>query len=158
VPIACHDERGRALPITELPVGIKRVFVRERDRNAAPRITRVLFDGDEWPEDEPRHVESCESEGYQLDDCPRATRHALSVETEPAESGRDELGSAFREQVVVQFYASHAILDDEVRIAGEADNQLALQAGPDDARATLWLVARDDRGGVDWAVRTVQLP
>jgi hypothetical protein len=158
VPIACHDERRRALPITELPVGIKRVFVRERDRNAPPRITRVLLDGEEWPENEPRDVESCESDGYEIDDCPRATRHALSVETEPAESGRDELGSAFREQVVVQFYASHAVLGDEVRIASEADNELALQAGPDDASATLWLVARDDRGGVDWAVRTVQLP
>jgi len=158
VPIACRDERGRALPIGELPVGIKRVFVRERDRNAQPRITRVLFDGEEWPEDEPRRVASCAGDGYEIDDCPQATRHALSVQTEPAERGRDELGGEYREQIVVQFYASHGVFGSEVRIAGEADNAFALQAGPEDASATLWLVARDDRGGVDWAVRTVQLP
>jgi hypothetical protein len=158
VPIACHDERGRALPIGQLPVGIKRVFVRERERNAQPRIARVLFDGEAWPEDEPRRVTSCAGDGYEIDDCAQSTRHALSVETEPAESGRDERGDAFREQIVVQFYASNGVLGNEVRIGGEADNAFALQAGPEDGSATVWLVARDDRGGVDWAVRTVQLP
>jgi hypothetical protein len=162
VPIACRDQHGRVLPIGELPVGIKRVFLRARDRNAAPRIMRVLFDGEEWPEDEPRRVAACASRGYEIDDCPQSTRHGLSVQTEPAERGRDELGAAFREQIVVQFYASSAVLRDEVRIAGEADNAFAFQpdsaTGGDDPSATLWLVARDDRGGVDWATRTVQLP
>lgn len=159
VPIECWDEDERALPIHDLEVGMKRIFLRARDRNANPRITRVELNGDPWAEDEVPELPLCESESYQLDDCPGETQSALDVELEPAEAGEDELGHPFSEQTIVQLYVSHGVVRYDVRIAGEGDNAFALQPvqGRTPETATLWIVARDNRGGVTWVERTARV-
>jgi len=75
------------------------------------------------------------------------------------EAGRDEQGGDFTEQVVVQFYSTHGLFRDAVRVASDTDNRWVAQraAEGDDTLATLWFIARDDRGGVSWTTRQVQL-
>jgi hypothetical protein len=162
VPIECIDARGEPRPLDALEVGIKRIFLREADRNDNPRITRVELNAERWLEEEQPELPLCESESYDIADCPADTRNALSIEIEPGEAGEDELGEGFAEQIIVQLYTSHGVLRDDVRIAGEADNAWALQPvdGETPETATLWIVARDNRGGVSWVERSarVRLP
>jgi hypothetical protein len=159
VPIACLDDDGEALPLTALEVGMKRIFLRANDRNANPRITRVELNGEAWDEGELPELPLCESESYDIEDCPGDTRNALRVEVAPGEDGRDELGERFSEQVIVQLYATHGVVRYDVRIAGEPDNAWALQPVEGDIpeTATLWIVARDSRGGVSWAERSARV-
>lgn len=158
VPVVCRDPGGERLPITEFEVGVKRVFVRDRDRNDNPAIERIRWDGEPWPEDEVREARACaNAETDDLEDCAENLRHRIDVETSEPESGVDENGTAFREQQVVQFYASHGVFERPVRIAGEAETAWAAQRGASDGVARLWFVVRDDRGGVGWAERRVRV-
>lgn len=160
VPTRCLDANGAALPVTELEVGIKRIFIRAHDRNENPAIERVLWDGEPWPETEPREAVNCAKDTYAIDDCAESLQHRIAVEVTPSERGRDELGAAFEEQTIVQFYSTHGVFRDQVRIAEDADNRWVAQFGDeadDSDEATLWLIARDDRGGVSWTTRSVRL-
>lgn len=156
VPVVCRDEMGERLPIEAFEVGVKRIFLRERDRNLNPEITRLTWDGDDWPEDQVPEVRACANATTEdIEDCDEALRNRISVESTAPESGVDENGTRFEEQQVVQFYASQGVFERPVRIAGEADNHWAAQEKSEDAR--LWFVVRDDRGGVGWTSRQVRV-
>lgn len=159
VPTRCLDADGRELPIDALEVGIKRVMLRQRDRNDNPRIEAITWDGEPWPEDETRRAKLCEADSYAIDDCAAALQHQIYVQIDAGEHGRDELGGSFSEQVIVQAYSTHGVFRDPVRIGQDADNRWVAQhrPGDDPALATLWFVARDDRGGVSWTSRHVEL-
>lgn len=156
VPVVCRDEMGERLPIEEFEVGVKRIFVREQDRNANPEITRVTWDGEDWPEDQVPEVRACANATTDdIEDCAKAVRHRISVESTSPESGVDENGTKFEEQQVVQFYASQGVFERPVRISSEPDNHWAAQGKSESA--TLWFVVRDDRGGVGWISRQVRV-
>ena len=90
-----------------------------------------------------------------IEDCDKAVRNRISVESTLPERGVDENGTPFEEQQVVQFYASQGVFERPVRIAGEADNHWAGQEKS--GSAELWFVVRDDRGGVGWTSRQVRV-
>jgi hypothetical protein len=146
------------LPIEAFEVGVKRIFVREADRNANPEITRLTWDGDDWPEDQVPEVNPCpNAKTDDIDDCSAKLRHRIRVESSEPEKGVDENGTAFTEQQVVQFYASQGVFERPVRIAQEPDNHWAAQRGAGSDSAQLWFVVRDDRGGVAWTTRQVRI-
>jgi hypothetical protein len=158
VPVVCRDEMGDRLPIDAFEVGVKRIFVRERDRNVNPEITRITWDGEDWPEDQVPEVKACANATTDdIDDCDKAVRHRILVESTPPESGVDENGTKFGEQQVVQFYASQGVFERPVRIAGAPDNHWAAQRKSGEDTARLWFVVRDDRGGVVWETRQVRV-
>jgi hypothetical protein len=158
VPVVCRDEAGERLPITEFEVGVKRIYVRDRDRNESPRIARVTWDGEEWPEGELREARACENETTNdIEECAARLRHRLRVDTSEPESGRDEHGVEFSERQIVQYYATHGVFERAVRIAEEPDNQWAAQRNQDNDLAQFWFVVRDDRGGVTWTERQVRV-
>jgi hypothetical protein len=158
VPVVCRDARGERLPIDAFEVGVKRIFVRSEDRNANPEITRVTWDGEDWPDDQVPEVRACaNAETDDIDDCDAALRHRIAVESSAAQSGVDENGTTFSEQQVVQFYASQGVFERPVRIAAESDNHWAAQRKSESDTARLWFVVRDDRGGVGWATRQVRV-
>jgi hypothetical protein len=158
VPTRCVDEDGNARSIHELEVGIKRIFVRESDRNANPVIGAITWDGEPWPEDEVQETALCTEDTFALDDCSEALQRRIKLEVSGGERGRDEFGGDFAEQVIVQFYSTHGLFRDQVRIGEDTDNRWVAQArdGGGD-RATLWFIARDDRGGASWTTREVML-
>lgn len=159
VPTRCVDEQGNVRSIDDLEVGIKRIMLRASDRNDNPLIREITWDGETWDEDEVRQAEACREETFTIDDCSKSLHRRINVRTTDREAGRDELGGDFAEQVILQFYSTHGLFRDQVRIAEDADNRWVAQSqdGGDATTATLWFIARDDRGGVSWTTRTVTL-
>lgn len=159
VPTRCVDEQGNARSIDDLEVGIKRIMLRASDRNENPQIEAITWDGETWDEGDVKQAEVCKEETFALDDCNEALQRRINVHTIEREAGRDEFGADFTEQVIVQFYSTHGLFRDQVRIAEDADNRWVaqMQDGGDATTATLWFIARDDRGGVSWTTRTVEL-
>lgn len=159
LPFVCRDGRGRRLSTFDFVVGMKRIFVRGKDRNANPEIARVTWDGEDWPETHIPTVSACAKQTNKTDDCDAKLRHRVQVKATPesAESGTDETGESFEEQLVVQYYADDGTFADDVRIAASPETDWV--AGPNARGKELhfWLVLRDDRGGVTWTERRVQV-
>jgi hypothetical protein len=153
VPFTCVSE-GRALGLGEFEVGVKRLLVRARDRNANPEILSVEWDGAPWPEDEVKQVIPCATTGNNLDDCPAHLRHRVALRTGAPESGVDERGVPFSEQTVTQYYATEGIFEHEARVASEPETTWIARVGPE--IVTMWLVARDDRGGIAFTSRRIR--
>jgi hypothetical protein len=157
---ACVDPAsGRAFGADEYVVGVKRVFVRATDRNANPILAGVTWDGADWPEIEARDARGCDTGGNRYDTCDAALAHHVAPVVDPAsiESGVDELGHAFSDTVVVQYYATEGIFEHEVRLAGDPATGWVARGAASGKTITMWFVVRDDRGGVTWAIRRVRV-
>jgi hypothetical protein len=160
LPFSCAETgTGRAMALDEFIAGIKRVAVRNSDRNLNPDITSITFDGVDWPADEIKTVGSCNQTDFVYGTCPSKEKHQLAAHVSPAsfESGKDELGRDFEEQVVVQHYATEGIFEYEVRTAKSPTTGWVARKRASGQTLTLWFVARDDRGGVTWAERQVSV-
>lgn len=153
------DEDGAALPADAYDVGVKRVFVRPAERNANPAIEAVTLDGAPWPADLIPTVDACADGTTNRFD--RCDAPALAIGVVPsatsAEQGVDDLGRPFGESLLAQFYATEGLFEYEVRDATAATTRFRARAGARGERLTLWFVVRDDRGGVDWTSRQVDV-
>lgn len=159
VPIRCTDATGRVLPLDEFDVGVKRVFVRAKDRNANPAIAQVTWDGAPWPEGEVKEIAACgdaSTNDYAKCD---GEKHDVAAITEPSsfESGVDELGGAFTEELVTQYYATEGIFEFPVRRADSPATGFVARKGASGRTIELFLVVRDSRGGSTWTTRTVRV-
>jgi hypothetical protein len=96
---------------------------------------------------------------FVFDDCEDSDPHriAASVSPDSFQSGQNEFGNEFTEQVIVQHYTTDGIFEDEVRIAAEAETRWVARSTASGSEQSLWFVARDDRGGVTWAERRVRV-
>lgn len=159
VPLACIDATGRALALDEFEIGVKRVFLREKDRNANPVIGSVTWDGAPWAEGDVKEVSPCGSTSENRYDRCDGEKHALAAHVTDAsfERGVDELGAPFSEDLVIQHYATEGIFEYDVRIATAPESGWVARAGASGKTVTLWLVARDNRGGMSWATRQVRV-
>jgi hypothetical protein len=160
LPFRCVEpETGRELGLTELIVGIKRVTLREEERNQNPVLASVTFDGAEWPEDEVKEVGWCDQDDFVYDTCPDSEKHELAAFLTPEsfESGTDELGRRFEERLVLQFYATEGIFENEVKTGDAPRNGWVARKSASGQTLRLWFVARDDRGGVTWTERQVRV-
>jgi hypothetical protein len=160
LPFRCQETgTGRELGLHEMIVGIKRITVRESDRNQNPEIASITFDGLDWPEAEVKEVGACDRSDFMYGPCPDTNKHALAAVLTPEsfETGQDELGRAFSEQVVLQYYATDGIFENEVKLGSEPKNGWVARQSASGQTLNLWFVARDDRGGVSWATRQVKV-
>lgn len=160
MPFRCRERgTGREMGLDEMIVGIKRISLRETERNLNPAFETITFDGAPWPAEEVKEVGFCDQDDFVYDTCPDAEKHELvaAVTPESFETGTDELGRAFEEQLVVQYYATEGIFEDEVKTAQTSQNGWVARKSASGQTLTLWFVARDDRGGVTWAERRVRV-
>jgi hypothetical protein len=160
LPFRCTDpESGAELDLHDTVVGVKRVFLRESDVNLNPVIERVLFDGEEWLADDIKQVDGCPTDDFDYDACGSAVRHRVAavLNEQSFEAGRDEFGSDFSEGVIVQHYSTDGIFEDEVRIAEDPETGWVARSSASGTEVSVWFVARDDRGGVSWTTRRVQV-
>ena len=151
-PFTCRDGEGNTLALYEHEVGMKRIRVRERDRNENPALLGVTLDGQPWPEDEVPTLAPCTTD--EIDTCEETTVHAVEVSVGPIESGVDELGVEFEEQTLVQYYATAGHFEHELRTAASPATTFAATG---EGELTLWFVVRDERGGSSWTSRRVRL-
>jgi hypothetical protein len=159
LPFRCTDADGVPLGLHDTIVGVKRIFVRETDRNQNPVIDTITFDGQPWPEDEIKEVDSCATDDFTFDDCKGDGDHTIAAVVSPAsfETGVDELGHDFTESLVVQHYATEGIFEYEVRVAELPETRWVARSSASGQELRLWFVARDDRGGVSLAERRVRV-
>lgn len=159
LPFRCTAPEGNELSLHDYVVGIKRIFLRETDTNDNPVIESVTFDGEDWPEGEVKEVDACDTDEFTFDDCEGEIDHRVAAVLSPGsfQTGVDEFGRDFTEQLIVQHYTTDGIFKDEVRIGQDSETQWVARSGSAGTEQTLWFVARDDRGGVTWAERRVRV-
>lgn len=160
LPFRCQEPAsGRELELDEFIVGIKRIAVRESDRNQNPVISGVTFDGEDWPEDEVKEVGFCDTTELDYGACPEGEKHQIALELSAAsfERGADEHGAAFTEQLVIQHFATEGLFENEFRVGESPKNGWVARKAASGQTLRLWLVARDNRGGVSWTERGVRV-
>ena len=159
LPFVCRDHAtGRVLATDEYAAGVKRIFVRATDRNANPVIASVTWDGQGWSDTTTQHAAACATGGNSLSSCDSTVHHvAANAASGGAESGVDSFGASFDEQVIVEYYATEGIFGDGVRIAGDPAAKWTARQESAGRAVTMWMVLRDDRGGVSWTSRAVQV-
>ncbi len=160
LPFKCLETgTGRERPLDDFIVGIKRLTVRETERNLNPRIERITFDGADWPEDEIKEVGYCAQTDFVYDTCPDDQKHELEARLSPDSfgAGQDEPGRSFEEQLVIQYYATEGIFENEVKTGAQPKNGWVARKSASGQTLKLWFVARDNRGGVSWAERRVKV-
>jgi len=160
LPFRCSESgTGRELALDEFVVGLKRISVRDSDRNQNPSIEQLTFDGAAWPEDEVKDVTPCDRTDNNYDKCAAASKHKLAVHVsaDSAQSGQTEFGVAFSEQVVIEYYATEGIFEHDIKIASDPENGWAARKSASGQDLTLWFVVHDDRGGATWTTRQVHV-
>ncbi|HET7542792.1 MAG TPA: hypothetical protein VFK05_23130 [Polyangiaceae bacterium] len=160
LPFACKEAgTGRVMALEEYVVGLKRIQVRNSDRNSNPGIEQVLFDGAEWPEDEVKTVTACDTDNNDYKACADDTKHKLGARPTAAsvESGQSEFGVDFTEQVIIEYYATEGVFEYDVKIAADPETGWAARKAASGKDLTLWMVVHDDRGGATWAERHVHV-
>jgi len=159
LPFACRDGNGARLSPYDFVVGVKRLFVRGMDVNTNPEIARITWDGADWPDTLVQAATACEKQTNSADDCDGKLRHRIRVEATPesTESGTDETGEKFTEQLIVQYYSTDGTFSDEVRVASSPETEWVATKSTRGGEMRFWFVLRDDRGGVTWAERRVQV-
>jgi hypothetical protein len=159
LPFRCIDSSGAELGLHDAIAGVKRVYIRETDRNQNPVIASVSFDGEPWPEDEVKEVDSCDTDDFTFDDCKGKGEHRIAANLSPEsfESGTDEFGRAFAEDLIIQHYATEGIFEDEIRVAELPETRWVARRSASGQELRLWFVARDDRGGVTLVERRVRV-
>lgn len=155
LPLKCLDANtGEELGTDKFTIGIKRLFLREKDENQDPPILGVTWDGQAWGPDDVRELgTACDADEARFDRCGDET-HELAVQLGPdvAEKGTDETGTEFTEQVVVQFYATEGLFEYDVKRAEDPKTRFAGRKTRTGDQ-TMWIVVRDSRGGVRWIER-----
>jgi hypothetical protein len=159
LPFRCTDENGVELGLHDNIVGLKRVFVRSTDRNQNPVIASITFDGEPWAVDDVKEVDACDTDDFAFDDCEGDGDHSIAAVLTPEsfESGVDEFGRDFAEEVIVQHYATEGIFEYDVRIAELPETRWVARQSASGQELRLWFVVRDDRGGVTSAERRVRV-
>jgi len=156
IPVTCVDASGRALSISEFEVGVKRLYLRDPALNHNPAISELTWDGSPWPEGE---VKTSACKTTQAGACEEFVEHKLTVLAPAAsEASVDRDQAPIQESAVVQFYATGGKFEDDVRVFDKAENTWHAQRADAGQLLTFWFVVRDDRGGVSWLSRQVQVP
>lgn len=155
-PVGCVDAKGARVGREGFVWGEKRITVVRGARNANPEVANVYFDGHRWDEGFDIALDACA--GTRVDDCSADRQHEVDVQV-PRGTAEAWLGGT--EDVVTFFHVSQGAVHDDVARAG-ADGvlfpNLYAPAGAVAARPIdVWVVVRDDRGGVGWAHRTATL-
>ncbi len=157
LPFKCAEaDTGRELTLDEFVVGVKRIVVREQDRNQNPSISGITFDGQDWAEGDLKEVaNSCSRTDNDFGSCDEKLDHRIATRVTPDsfEHGKTELGEDFDEQVVVQYYATEGIFESDVRIAENPETKWVARKQSRGRDLTFWFVARDSRGGASWTTR-----
>lgn len=152
VPFRCNDGK-RDLDLSEYELGMKRLLLRSSDRNENPQVDEVVFDGAPWPETLVPEVSACQSD--KVEDCPHP--HKIGVAASRSESGKDELGTGFAEQLIVQYYASEGSFEWELRTADKPETRWIARPESAGKLIEMFFVARDDRGGISWTRRQIRV-
>jgi hypothetical protein len=134
-------------------------MVRERDRNQNPEFSRITFDGKDWASDDVPVVRACKVTDNDFATCDKAFQHRIAAAptAQSFETGTNEFGEVFAEQVVVQYFATEGIFESDFRTGQSPEDKWVARKQASGQDITFWFVVRDDRGGVSWTTRTAHV-
>jgi hypothetical protein len=157
VPLACVGADDRPLPLSEFELGLKRIYLRDSQLNHNPTFDTLIWDGVPWPEGEVRRDTCARTKDAS---CDAFTEHALEARAaaDAVEKSIDREQLPITEQVVVQLYATGGEFEDDVRVVEKPTNTWKARREDAGQRITFWFVVRDDRGGVSWISRQLDVP
>lgn len=158
LPFSCKDDAGNVVPNDDFILGFKRIFLRTKDENKNPVLTGVTLDGKVWGPDDVLEVPAnCGAEENRFDRCAGGGVSIVpTLDPSSFETGTDEFGAAYNEQLVVQYYGSEGLFETDVRRAQDPLTKFALRSGKGGSEVRVFIVARDNRGGVSWLERKVK--
>jgi hypothetical protein len=153
-PLACVGGDGTVLGRDDFMWGEKRVTITTALRNANPKIASLSLGGAAWGEADDVTLPTCGA--AEVADCPSDQKRTLTIVAAP---GSAQPYAGLTEDLVAYFFVSQGKVDsDYVRADGGAFTVTFAAVGADPSEPVgVWVVLRDDRGGVDWIVRTARL-
>ena len=161
LPFSCTYDDGTVVSTDDFILGFKRIFLRSVDQNQSPILTGVTYDGKVWEEGEDKAMAvpaGCGADENRFDRC-NGDQPEIRATLDPRtfETGVDEFGTVFTEQVIVQYYADEGLFAADVRRAQEPQTKFLLRQGKvgtdKPGLVHVWIVARDNRGGASWLER-----
>jgi hypothetical protein len=162
-PVTCTGPSGNAVGREGFVWGGLRVVVVSGLRNANPAIDKVFIDGTEWAPGFSWPIEACTAKN--ATDCLPSAQHNLAYTATPNSIETYDIGSGpVAEQLVGWFYVSQGSLaagyanpDSDDAGAPTSPPTFQVSFAPTLSDQThpvqLWLVLRDDRGGITFAQR-----
>jgi hypothetical protein len=158
LPFRCLEAgSGVELAYERYAVAVKRIYIYGRDRNQNPSIAGVTWDGAPWPEADVREAQVCAFDSNTFGDC-KGEKHEIVVAAPGAvEVGTSEYGTPFKEDVVIQHYATEGVFEFDVKTVAEPKTKWAARTRAAGQTITMWFVVRDSRGGVSWTSRQVRV-
>ena len=156
VPFACRDAAGQRLGADDFVFAYATVYSFAARSNTNPEIQALTFAG--APLDAGQGITMPVCAQQDLDDCPPesldVTLAPESIEPDPGDL--DSAGNVLGEQIYVSYYLTAGKLkNDSVILAdprrgrlGDTANELRAPARAGEHQ--LWVVVRDNRGGVSW--------
>jgi hypothetical protein len=154
IPIACVDAQGNHLALDEFELGMKRIFLRDSNLNHNPQIQAVQWNDADWSG---QAIDECAK--TENGACSKYAEHEVRLRVDGAnEDSVNAQGTPIREQSVVQFYATGGEFEDDVKLVSDPVTKWHAKREDAGKAITFWFVVRDDRGGVSWVERTMQVP
>jgi hypothetical protein len=155
VPFGCFDATGKRLGPEEYVIGFSRIYAYDTLRNANPVIESVTFEGKPVDLATGITVDRCTvAKADRGTACPKLSLE-VSVPTssqEPRVVGTKQAN----EQIWASYYSDIGDLDGDARLLYDVDsgrvtdNAMEFLAPATGGSGTIFIVVRDDRGGVDW--------
>jgi hypothetical protein len=162
-PVTCTDSTGAVVGRDGFIWGGMRVVVVEGETNANPTIDKIFIDGMEWAPGYAPPIQPCTQTN--LGDCPSSAQHVLAYAATSDSIETYFNGTAnVQEQLIGWFYVSQGSLtagyaspDSDDAGAVSTPPTFEMQFAPTLSDTThpvqLWMVLRDDRGGITFAQR-----
>lgn len=151
-PVTCSDATREGFVW-----GGTRVTVLEGLTNANPVIDQVSFDGQPWGVTDAFAIEACSEKN--LTDCPASAQHVLSYTTTPDSTETYDPGAGpITESLIGWFYVSQGSLTAGYASPDDSDAYTMAFAPTLSNRSQplhVWLVVRDDRGGLAFTERSL---
>lgn len=155
IPIGCYDDAGNKLGPDEFVIGFTRVYAYADITNSNPELIGVTFEGQPVGPDG-IVVDRCLKE--QFKDCDEK-KIGVIVPDDVAEVNplsKDDNGNPQREQIWVAHYSTIGRFGSEIRLINdpsegrvpEPDNKFRIPR--EVGTGLVWLILRDNRGGVSW--------
>ncbi len=162
-PVTCTDDTGAYVNRDGFVWGGMRIVVVVGASNANPTIDKVFIDGTEWAQDFAWPIESCTA--TDPSNCPTTAQHDLAYTATADSIETYDIGAGpVSEQLVGWFYVSQGSLsagyaspdtDDAGAIVSPPTFEMSFAPTRSDRShpVHLWLVLRDDRGGITFTQR-----
>jgi hypothetical protein len=156
VPFGCFDDRGNRLGADDSVFAYSLVYAFPERANQNPEIEQVTFAG--APVDPSAGISLAYCTKSKIDDCPARKVDVVvpssSHESDPTNLDAD--GHVLRELLYVKYYVTGGKLTNDTAVLFDPRRGRLSNTG-DDYRARqkageyrLWVVVRDNRGGVTW--------